>query len=112
MAEETDTLTLTFFQVTWPKNEGRPVGALHREIAERLAKQYRSIFGTPTITERTYTYRVGDAIRVYAFGRLRPGVVTKLHRSQITVSFARNQRGERAVRRVSAIEIRPEGEPW
>lgn len=64
--------------------------------------------GQLVATERTtFHLEVGTPVLVHAFGRLRPGVVTKLGRTKVTVDYQRNQAGTRASRSFTVRELAP-----
>jgi hypothetical protein len=54
-----------------------------------------------------FTYRVGRNVRVLAFGRWRPGIVTKLGRTLVTVDYLCNQQGGHRTRAFGSGEILP-----
>ena len=59
-------------------------------------------------TEQTILHlQVGSPVLVHAFGRLRPGTVTKLGRTKVTVEYQRNAAGTMASRIFGALELAP-----
>lgn len=59
-------------------------------------------------TERTVLHlEVGDPVLVHAFGRNRPGHVTKLGRTKVTVDFQQNRQGDRGSRSAGAWDLSP-----
>ena len=53
------------------------------------------------------TYEVGDKVAVHAYGRSRPGVVTKLGRTKVTVDYQQNRQGDRNERAFQAHFVVP-----
>lgn len=102
----TDSLTLTVYEVARSSRPGhpdpRPMTFSERAGAEKYADADRPV------VEVQHTYRVGQAVTVDAFGRLRQGVVTKLGRTRVTVRFASNQEGTNIHEKAfPAYDVRP-----
>ena len=112
-----DSLTLTVYTVQFSKGtETTPVATnpdayrfrfATADAAQSYAERFAPSWGEPTITEKSTTYRVGDRVKVSAYGRTRPGRVTELGKSRVTVDFQRNASGQRGQRVFTALEIEP-----
>lgn len=93
-------LTLTHFEVEGHRFESR-------DSAERGRAWLKSIPTDARVIDVQTTYTVGQQVEVSAFGRWRPGTITKLGRTKVTVQYQRNQQGTLATRAFGAIEVRP-----
>jgi hypothetical protein len=77
----------------------------YRSLADALAMNPGA--SAEDIIEVSHSYRVGEPVKVRAYGAWRHGTVTKLGRTRVTVTYIRNQSGTRASKSFGATEIRP-----
>lgn len=97
----TKTLTLTHYEHPAPKT-----GQVIRTDVEPGTATFYGRQVEDTVTKVETTYQVGDVVEVDAFARWRPGIVTSLGRTRVTVEYRRNQQGTKAERSFTPREVR------
>lgn len=106
------TLTLTYWERDFhvPDGDVTPIRFGTRDAAESADEHPYYGHGRDgaylgEVRQVDREYRVGQDVKVWAFGNRRPGKVTKLGRSRVTVDYVRNREGERSERAFTAGEI-------
>jgi FKBP-type peptidyl-prolyl cis-trans isomerase 2 len=90
-------------------------GRLRYRANERPDADYVQRMKYAEPVQDNHVYRVGDEVFVSAYSRLRPGRVTKLGRTKVTVEFTSDAAGQNVrTRAFSGAEVIPaaERETW
>lgn len=103
----TATQTLTHYRLA-NRSTARATSLVYATEASAREWQHR-IDPDATVVRVTSCVAVGDQVEVRAYGRMRPGTVTKLGRSRVTVEFTRNSHGDKDERAFGATELRVPG---
>ena len=100
----TDSATYEVHRITWKTNRGTTL----RFFTTRPATIDRYRREGYDVTPLTARLRVGQEVRVQAYGRLRTGRVLKLNRLRFVVEFVRNAQGDLDTRSFSPADLDPE----
>jgi len=82
--------------------EGRPVASPLRESLAGIWFATATAEPSPPPVRR---FEAGQPVHVHAYGNWRPGIVTKLGRTRVTVRYTRNGAGETAERAFPTTEV-------